>query len=742
MNRITISLLFSLFTLPVFAANHALVVGVSKYPGLGAHFQLRGPRNDATLVAQFLGNNPYRSFENLKILADGVKGAEVPTRAAILTALDDIAQQATRDEFVYLHFSGHGSRAPAKHPETETDGLDELFLPADVGQWDDAVGEVENALVDDEIGERIAAIRNKGAFVWAVFDSCHSGTVTRGAPVGEDLRERRVGESALGIPADALIHAEGPDSAMMRGMLPRDALINRPEHDAELMMRGMPKDILINHDSILDEARMRGLPTSGDSTKKPPASNKGGFVAFYAAQTTETTPEMRLPRGEEGRVPHGLFTFTLFRVIAEHPGISYRQAAQEVLRRYAASYMNNPTPLFEGDLDQAVFGIAASNTLPQWPVSLAQGTVSIAAGRLHGLGKGTRLALLPGPTAKSEEALAWLEVRDAENLSSELRIQGLEGKTAPSLDDDMARGAYARLLTRPISFELSLAKPLLPADLPAAKADQVRALVEGMKPDDDSGLRLKWIAPGEPADIRMAWSKKTDALAEQLWLLPPTGELIETGPRKTPSITFTGKSDAEIRGLLADSLARIARVKNLLRLGEAVGSVAALDAALRIKRAGKGPLQDQDPATIPRVHPGDEVHLIARNPGKQPLDLNVLFIGSDYSISHMYKERIHPGGTLKAGLLRVTADSLGNERVLVIATPAKQMTEVQDLAFLEQTALPRTRAHNNSLAALLGEAGFGQTTRGAAPLGGADDGPVSSILQFPMLTLPVANQEP
>ena len=50
---------------------------------------------------------------------------------------------------------------------------------------------VPNALVDNEIGAALDAIRDKGAFVWVVFDGCHSGTATRAAEVDDEL-ERKV----------------------------------------------------------------------------------------------------------------------------------------------------------------------------------------------------------------------------------------------------------------------------------------------------------------------------------------------------------------------------------------------------------------------------------------------------------------------------------------------------------------------------------------------------------------------
>ena len=62
-------------------------------------------------------------------------GAEAPTLAAIRGAFAALTAEVQPGDFVYLHFSGHGTQAPALDPATELDGLDELFLPVDIGPW-------------------------------------------------------------------------------------------------------------------------------------------------------------------------------------------------------------------------------------------------------------------------------------------------------------------------------------------------------------------------------------------------------------------------------------------------------------------------------------------------------------------------------------------------------------------------------------------------------------------------------
>ena len=50
-------------------------------------------------------------------------------------ALADLAGKVQRDDFVYLHLSGHGAQQPQAKTGNETDGLDEIFLPNDIGKW-------------------------------------------------------------------------------------------------------------------------------------------------------------------------------------------------------------------------------------------------------------------------------------------------------------------------------------------------------------------------------------------------------------------------------------------------------------------------------------------------------------------------------------------------------------------------------------------------------------------------------
>lgn len=123
-------LLISCIDRPAGAVSRALLVGVSEYPSLDEDSQLRGPVNDVQLMREVLLRRGFDA-DRIRTLADGVKGAALPTRAAILSALEVLVAEASEGDLIYLHLSGHGSRqSQGRNDEDhEPDGLDEIFLP-------------------------------------------------------------------------------------------------------------------------------------------------------------------------------------------------------------------------------------------------------------------------------------------------------------------------------------------------------------------------------------------------------------------------------------------------------------------------------------------------------------------------------------------------------------------------------------------------------------------------------------
>ena len=193
------------------AGPRALLVGVSDYPGLDAGVQLQGPKHDVVAMRQTLLERGIPA-DAMRVLADGVPGAALPTRAAILAALDALAAEVQPGDPVALFFAGHGSRQPGADG-----GLVEVFLPRDTARWQPGQRDrtIPNAIADHELRERIDRLGERGAFVWAVFDACHAASLVRGD--GDEVVLRRVAPQSLGVPAGTPGAATPPRPAPAAG---------------------------------------------------------------------------------------------------------------------------------------------------------------------------------------------------------------------------------------------------------------------------------------------------------------------------------------------------------------------------------------------------------------------------------------------------------------------------------------------------------------------------------------------
>ena len=699
---VIITSLITVSALPAVAKeNYAILIGASTYENLKEKYWLKGPANDVTLVAQYLTTTAPIPFDpnNVTLLADGVEGGQRPTLDAIRKGFAQLTAKLQPDDFVYLHFSGHGTQAPALNPDTELDGLDELFLPVDIGPWNDKTGFVENALVDDEIGQLIGAMRAKGASVWAVFDSCHSGTVTRAAPTGDDeVRMRKLTSDALGIPQDMM-----------------DA--------AETKSRALP------------DPRTRPQSPAGDAMSQ--SADAGKFIAFYAAQTNETTPEKNMPKGQPGRKLQGVFTYTIFETLAANAGLTYRQLGQEVLRKYSVKNLALSTPMFEGDLDAIVFSGQAAGKIQQWPVKRQGEDLHIPAGNLQNVNQDDILALLPTAASSTDQVIGYFQVSNADTFSADLVPVAFNDKAAMALGD-VPKGTYLRRFQDEVDFSLTVALPdpaTLPTDL-----TQITSALGYLKSDDELGQRIVFVAAGQPADIRLAIvpeSTRPDAL----WMLPSSGFFEKENATQIPSVGTQDKTAEELATILHDNLSRMSKAINLLKIGGSYDDLElGVDIALRTKSKKNKKLRTLDTSNVPVLIPDDQVHVLAKNTEEFPVDINVLHIGSDYAITHFFSGRLQPGDTLKKGLFAISDTAYGRDRVIMVVSPAEPQSITENLSFLEQEALEISRGTNtsvaSSLSSALSAAGFGATTRGAVPLDDDNSGPTAAIIQFELDTVP------
>jgi len=664
----------------VAAVQHALLIGVGQYPNLAPELQLKAPANDVRLVREVLLQRGFDAAR-VEVLADGVEGARLPTRAAIIAALQGLGERVRSGDTVYLHFSGHGSLQPAGPAAS---AWQPIFLPRDVQGWNGKSGSaVPNALSDTLLRALIDRINDRGAFVFALFDACHSAKLVRGALPGTDaaqLRVRQIDPAALGPKGDA----------------PPDVW-----------------PVWVTH----PDAATPSAASVGE---------RGRAVYFYAAQSYElaaATPQMH--GGEP--VWHGLFSWHVAQALALGQPMTYRQLGQHVLSRYDRLPASTATPLFSGDgLDEPVLGQHAS-THRQWPLVHAPGQWSIPSGALAGIAEGALLAVIAdplaragnGPTQPPQGTLGFVRVAEVEAMQSRVVPVAWQGWAAWSPKEispkDLSAGVWARLMVNPPSFTLRVA-----IDRAACADDCLagRALVQ-LQREGVPGVDVRWVGPNELPDLRL----RAATLGVRL-LLPGAAE---AGAEDWGFAGARGDEALQLESLVQQvgaGLHRVARTRNLLRLAARLALRApsqALSLTVTLRRQGSEIDTPVSPEAASVLRLGDALVVDGRNAGSDPVDLAVFWLGADHGIVQVYprdkrdSSRLDAGAPLKRFALGVNPGSRGTERLLVLSAPMRTLNETSDFRFLEQSPLTRLRgAADPDLQALFDACFADYASRGSA----------------------------
>jgi metacaspase-1 len=143
----------------------ALCIGINNYPG--TQNDLYGCVNDANDWAAELQRKGY----TIKMLLDAKA-----TNKNILGETQAILTKTRPGDSVVIQYSGHGSYVPDEDGD-EPDGMDECICPYDIVSADGS----NNFITDDQLFE-VYSKRDRDSKLVIIYDSCHSGTVSRMAP--------------------------------------------------------------------------------------------------------------------------------------------------------------------------------------------------------------------------------------------------------------------------------------------------------------------------------------------------------------------------------------------------------------------------------------------------------------------------------------------------------------------------------------------------------------------------------
>ncbi len=349
------------------APKFALLVGINRYKKFKDSNvnirDLRGTHNDVGLMKSLLADYGFKE-ETAGATNDKFPcGQQIATSNVKTLCSEQATQAAIRESFkkqlidnaknyfaannltandrdkganIVFYYSGHGSKLEDKNGD-ESDGIDETI----VAQDSDRNGVKD--IPDDEFDVFYKELSQYTTNIVFMFDSCHSGTVTRG---------------------------------------------------------GTPKSVERNFPAKSNSRG--GNPTLSDGIS---VGSKSNYVTISGSlPTQESQEDVFTDTTTKKEQWDGALTYNFVNLLRQNPGLKYREIIN-LMRPAVAKF--NQTPQVEGDIDREVFGSASTRgavslaivgvpqkvkkTFDEKEVEVSE--IKLAVGAIVGAGKGAAIAI-------------------------------------------------------------------------------------------------------------------------------------------------------------------------------------------------------------------------------------------------------------------------------------------------------------------------------------------------------------
>lgn len=146
--------------IPPFQNKKALLIGINY---IGTPYELNGCINDVESIKTRLITTSGFTNDNITKLTDNTPVK--PTRNNIINELTKLLANSVSGDLLFFLYSGHGSYTMDRNGD-ETDKRDEMIIASDM-----------NGVLDDDLKRIIQTNLKKDVTLFALFDSCFSGSV-------------------------------------------------------------------------------------------------------------------------------------------------------------------------------------------------------------------------------------------------------------------------------------------------------------------------------------------------------------------------------------------------------------------------------------------------------------------------------------------------------------------------------------------------------------------------------------
>jgi hypothetical protein len=577
---------------------YALLIGINYYlPNAlphGSYQSLEGCVRDITEVETFLKSTLHLPDTQIVKLQSsrGKKGSretreQWPTYENMVAAFHNITKMAQAGDQVYIHYSGHGGRAKTLFPELKGEqGFDEALVPMDIGR------PTARYLRDVEIARILKTMVDKGLIVTIVLDSCHSGSATRG---GQDR---------------------------VRGLQTVDPTA-RPT-----------QSLVATREDLVETWRdLSGGTSRGFMLGSGWLPEVKDYVLLAACRATESAYEHIF----SGVGKHGVLTYWLLDALKQlTPGLTYKQLHDRIVAKVHSEFVLQ-TPQLQGDGGRVVFGL--EHREPLYAVNVmrvkpAQKRLLLNTGQSQAIRQGAQFMVYsPGTTdfGRTNMRQALVEISELGATDSWARI------VASFHPDPILQGAQA-VLINPGSMRLCRTIRLVHQEhLPATIAQEkvLREIEQVIRHD-----RSNFVVVADSDDTTDFQVAITPQTKYEIW--DPAGVPLAN---LRPAIHIEEKGAAE---QLTRRLIHLAKYRNVLQL-ENADVLSPLAGKLMVELAGMQAEYDpadrpqprpfRDPGHIPILKPGEWTFLRIKNAFSQVLNITVLDLGPDWSITQIYPSR-------------------------------------------------------------------------------------------------------
>lgn len=689
---------------------HALLIGCTKYRNLPPSSNLKGPINDVALMRQILVDRFGFTSAEIVEMTELSAGALQPDRFNIMREMEALVKRAARGDEIFILLSGHGSQQPnvtnLDDDDYEPDGLDEVFLPADT-TFGKTGSERVPGIPDDQLGAWLTSLKDRGACVFLVADTCHSGSISRSPELGDaksTVRSRYVSP-------DLFTTAE--DLRTLR---------DKSRESSEVKESSVDLGVFIKDTS------------------------RGALVVLTAVPPHARELEQAMPPNEGPEDPrYGRLTYAVHQVLTQSQArLSYRELLQHIAWWYQKQGWFSFGGLEGYGLDREVLGKnewknRSDIVLKRSPESV----LTINQGTAHGLSRGTILRVVP-PVGVAGDGTThgYVTITSAGPFTSTVLPTAHSDRKAVAPRELPSPG---RCIVEEIDYgDLKMSirvRPFSPGELaelaaagrqlksPAASAvEELEGMVAAICSEPETLLRPA--TPETAADVYLL-------VADDGAYLRRRGEAsVVEGKQLRPDHFGPYEIGPGLASVLKSDLALIARAHNLRRLAgsETLDAKSSLS-RVRVKTLfSRGPTKDGpftpiDELPLSTFTKGDYLKITLRNNGKRPADVTVLYVDAKFQIQSLFPtaanayttfvNTLEPQQTLDR-LIVVDDAVAGLEEIYVLAVERDATSQLANFAFLAQDGIrggfDRLRGSSTTPLARLLRSSFidGTHTRGSS----------------------------